>query len=103
MDHPEVKDGEVPFLHNLNKPPLFAQRSGCTKRGEVANSGARKQCSRKARIVVHRKERLEHQRFLFFPFARTKVHVFVGVQNEKARSRCSSKSWVFEAASHFDR
>src|SRR5580692_1015958 len=64
MDHPEIKDGEVPFLHYLNEPSV-AQQLRLNQRRKVANSGARKQCSRKTCIVVHRQERLEHQSLLF--------------------------------------
>ncbi len=67
MDHPEIEDCEVPLLHYLNQPPL-TQQLGLHQRRKVANSGARKQGSREASIVVHRKERLERQRFFFFPF-----------------------------------
>src|SRR6202008_61720 len=64
MYYPEMKDAEVPFVHYLNEPSV-PQQLRLHQRGKVSNSGARKQGSGKASIVVHRKERLEHQGFFF--------------------------------------
>ena len=52
MDYPEIKGGEVPLRHDLDKPAV-AQQLWLHQRWKIPDAGTGQQRSRETGIVVH--------------------------------------------------
>lgn len=63
MDQRKIECAETPFRHDFDKPAI-AHQTGLHHRRKFADADARDQRRRESGIIVHRKKRLEAERFL---------------------------------------